>query len=57
MQKKFQVGKSDHFQVLQQEILLANTQSNLIKISSERLINRVALHQALGGHFVNELNP
>lgn len=56
-QKKFQVGKSDHFQVLQQEILLANTQSNLIKISSERLINRVALHQALGGHFINELNP
>ena len=54
-QKKYQVGKSDQYQLLQQEITLANTQSNLIKISSERLMNRVSLHQALGGHFIQEI--
>jgi outer membrane protein, multidrug efflux system len=54
--KKFQVGKSDQFQVLQQEIALANTQSGLNRLSSERLMNRVSLHQALGGHFIKEVN-
>ena len=54
---KFQVGKSDQFQVLQQEIVLANVQSNLNRLSSERLINRVSLHQALGGHFMNGVTP
>jgi len=55
-QKKYQVGKSDQYQLLQQEIALANTQSNFIKISSERLMNRVSLHQALGGHFIQEIH-
>jgi NodT family efflux transporter outer membrane factor (OMF) lipoprotein len=55
-QKKYQLGKSDQYQLLQQEIALANTQSNLIKISSERLMNRVSLHQALGGHFIAEVH-
>jgi len=55
-QKKYQVGKSDQYQLLQQEISLANTQSNFIKISSERLMNRVSLHQALGGHFIQEIH-
>ena len=54
---KFQVGKSDQFQVLQQEIVLANAQSNLNRLSSERLMNRVSLHQALGGHFMNGVTP
>jgi NodT family efflux transporter outer membrane factor (OMF) lipoprotein len=55
-QKKYQVGKSDQYQLLQQEISLVNTQSNFIKISSERLMNRVSLHQALGGHFIQEIH-
>ena len=55
-QQKFQVGKSDQFQVLQQEIMLANTKTNLIKISADRLRNRVDLHQALGGHFIEEVS-
>ena len=50
--QKFQVGKSDQFQVLQQEIQLGNAKSNLIKISADRLRNRVDLHQSLGGHFI-----
>jgi outer membrane protein, multidrug efflux system len=54
--QKFQVGKSDEFQVLQQEIMYANTQSSLIKISADRLRNRVDLHQALGGHFIPEIH-
>jgi NodT family efflux transporter outer membrane factor (OMF) lipoprotein len=55
-QQRFQVGKSDQFQVLQQEIMLANTKTNLIKISADRLRNRVDLHQALGGHFIEEVS-
>jgi multidrug efflux system outer membrane protein len=54
-QQKYRVGKSDHFQVLQQEIVLANTKSNLIKISADRLRNRVDLHQSLGGHFIEDV--
>jgi len=49
---KFRVGKSDQFQVLQQEIMFSNTKSNLIKISADRLRNRIDLHQSLGGHFI-----
>jgi len=54
-QQKYRVGKSDQFQVLQQEIMLANTKSNLIKISADRLRNRVDLHQSLGGHFIEDV--
>jgi len=55
-QQKYRVGKSDHFQVLQQEIMLANTKSNLIKIAADRLRNRVDLHQSLGGHFIEDVS-
>jgi len=55
-QQKYRVGKSDQFQVLQQEITLVNTKSNLIKISSDRLRNRVDLHQSLGGHFIEDVS-
>jgi len=55
-QQKYRVGKSDQFQVLQQEIMLANTKSNLIKISGDRLRNRVDLHQSLGGHFIEDVS-
>lgn len=54
--QKFQVGKSDQFQVLQQNILYNSTKSNLIKLSADRLRNRVDLHQALGGHFLQEIH-
>lgn len=53
--QKYQVGKSDQFQVLQQDMMYANTRSSLIKITADRLRNRVDLHQALGGHFISEI--
>jgi multidrug efflux system outer membrane protein len=49
VQKK--VGKGDQFQLLQQQLNLSAAQANLLRIQSERLSNRVNLHQALGGHF------
>ncbi|WP_027468320.1 TolC family protein [Deefgea rivuli] len=45
------VGKGDLYQVLQQQLNLASAQANLLHLQSERLSNRVNLHQALGGHF------
>ena len=45
------VGKGDQRQVLAQRLSLAAAQANLLHLTSERLANRVALHQALGGHF------
>lgn len=45
------VGKQDLRQVLAQQLSLAATQANLLHLRSERLANRVVLHQALGGRF------
>lgn len=45
------VGKGDQYQLIQQELNLAGAQANLIHLQSERLANRVLLHQALGGRF------
>ncbi|QLI82125.1 efflux transporter outer membrane subunit [Chitinibacter fontanus] len=45
------VGKADAYQLLQQQLSLANSQANLLRVQSERLNNRINLHQALGGHF------
>lgn len=45
------VGKGNMYQLVQQELNLAGAQANLIHLKSERLANRVLLHQALGGRF------
>lgn len=45
------VGKGDMYQLVQQELNFTGAQANLIHLKSERLANRVLLHQALGGRF------
>ncbi len=45
------VGKGDLRQVLAKKLNLAAAQADLLHLRSERLTNRVALHQALGGRF------
>ncbi len=45
------VGKGDQRQVQAQKLNLAAAQAELLHLKSERLANRVALHQALGGRF------
>lgn len=45
------VGRGDVYQLQQQQLSLAAAQANLLRLQGERLSNRVALHQALGGHF------
>jgi outer membrane protein TolC len=47
-----EVGKGDHFQYLQQQLNAKSSQANLLKIQSDYLLNRIALHQALGGKFI-----
>ena len=47
-----EVGKGDLFQYLQQQLNANNSQSALLRLQSECLLNRVSLHQALGGKFI-----
>ncbi len=47
-----EVGKGDMFQYLQQQFNANNSQSALLRLQSEYLLNRVSLHQALGGKFI-----
>ncbi|MEJ8676650.1 efflux transporter outer membrane subunit [Chromobacterium amazonense] len=47
-----QVGKIDDYQLLQQKQSLAAAQASLLRVQSQRLDNRVALHLALGGQFL-----
>jgi hypothetical protein len=47
-----EVGKGDMFQYLQQQLNANNSQSALLRLQSEGLLNRVSLHQALGGKFI-----
>jgi NodT family efflux transporter outer membrane factor (OMF) lipoprotein len=47
-----EVGKGDMFQYLQQQLNANNSQAALLKLQSENLLNRVSLHQALGGKFI-----
>ena len=48
------VGKGDQYQLLQQQLNQMAIQANLTHLQSTRLANRVALHQALGGHFLTQ---
>jgi len=45
------VGKGDQYQLLQQQLNWLGAQAGGLRVSSDRLANRVNLHQALGGHF------
>ena len=45
------VGKADQYDVLGQQLLLYRAQSAQVRIASERLVQRVNLHLALGGDF------
>jgi hypothetical protein len=47
-----EVGKGDMFQYLQQQLNAKNSQAALLRLQSESLLNRVSLHQALGGKFI-----
>lgn len=47
-----EVGKGDMLQYLQQQLNANNSQAALIKLQSENLLNRISLHQALGGKFI-----
>ncbi len=47
-----EVGKGDLFQYLQQQLNANNSQSALLRLLSECLLNRVSLHQVLGGKLI-----
>ncbi|SMC67160.1 efflux transporter, outer membrane factor (OMF) lipoprotein, NodT family [Polynucleobacter kasalickyi] len=47
-----EVGKGDMFQYLQQQLNANSSQANLLRIQSDHLLNRISLHQALGGQFI-----
>jgi len=48
---QLQVGKADEYEVLQQQLQLYRAQSTQVRLASERLVQRVNLHLALGGDF------
>jgi len=48
---RYRVGSGDLRAVLQQNISLYGAQVNLVRVRSERLVQRVNLHVALGGSF------
>jgi len=48
---RYRVGSSDLRPVLQQQLALYGTQAALLRVQSERRIQRVNLQQALGGDF------
>jgi outer membrane protein TolC len=50
-QVRYRVGSSDLRPVLQQQLALYGTQSALLRVQSERRLQRVNLHLALGGDF------
>lgn len=44
-------GRANQYQLQEQQLNLATVQASQLHLLGERLGNRVALHQALGGHF------
>jgi outer membrane protein, multidrug efflux system len=50
-QTRYEVGKGDLLAVLQQRLRLFSTQTALLQVRGERLIQRINLHLALGGGF------
>ncbi|MDR6599818.1 NodT family efflux transporter outer membrane factor (OMF) lipoprotein [Achromobacter deleyi] len=49
-----QIGQFDDFDVLQRKRDLLRVQSDLMRVRAQRLVQRVNLHLALGGHFAPE---
>jgi NodT family efflux transporter outer membrane factor (OMF) lipoprotein len=52
-QVRFRVGSGDLRAVLQQNVALYGARTALLRVQSERLVQRVNLHLALGGSFDN----
>jgi outer membrane protein TolC len=50
---KYRVGSIDQRGVQQQQLALYSSRLSLIGVQSERLVQRVNLHLALGGSFEN----
>jgi multidrug efflux system outer membrane protein len=50
-QQRFEVGSGDLRAVSQQQLAVFGTTSSLLRVQSERLVQRVNLHLALGGGF------
>jgi NodT family efflux transporter outer membrane factor (OMF) lipoprotein len=50
-QQRYKVGSGDLRAVLQQNVALYGTRTALLRMQSERLVQRVNLHLALGGSF------
>lgn len=50
-QQRFKVGSGDMRAVSQQQLVVLGTQSALLRVQSERLVQRVNLYLALGGGF------
>ena len=48
---RFKVGSTDMRALLQQNLTLYGVQSTLLRVQSERLVQRVNLYLALGGSF------
>ena len=51
VQQRYQVGPGDLRAVSQQQLVVLGTQSALLRVQSERLVQRVNLYLALGGGF------
>ena len=51
-QTRYQVGKSDVLSVLQQRMRLYGAEATLLGVRTERIVQRINLHLALGGGFV-----
>ena len=50
-QMRYQIGSGDLRQVEQQQLTYQTSRMNLLRVQSERLVQRVNLHLALGGDF------
>ncbi len=51
-QTRYQVGKSDLLGVLQQRMRLYGAEATLLGVRTDRIVQRINLHLALGGDFV-----
>ena len=54
---RYRVGSGDLRAVRQQQLTLYSAQVALLRMQSERLVQRVNLHLALGGSFETPVEP
>lgn len=50
-QDQIKNGRASQYQLQQQQLDLSAAKAAELQLQAERLLNRIALHQALGGHF------